>query len=206
MKFWTDEFAHLISNRNAKISKRPPDPKASEFIDYLDKLSGSFDELLETGIEYLKKYSAAEISEILSALSEAWQVVPAGAGRDFLSWQEADMMKESGLVAFGSHTVNHQILTTVSESVIRKELDDSRKVLLERNMLGESCISFCYPNGDYTQEIADMVRTSGYDLAVTTRRGWSHVNADKFTLKRIGLHEDISSTAALFACRIAGLI
>jgi hypothetical protein len=54
--------------------------------------------------------------------------------------------------------------------------------------------------------IADMVRASGYHLAVTTRNGWNHIDEDKFTLKRVGIHEDMASNFSLFASRIAGLI
>lgn len=206
IKFWTDDFAHLLVNRRATSFKQTVDDNKLDIIDYLDKLSGSFDTQLEAGLAYLKKFSAAEIKEILLVLSDVWQVDPGNVERDFLNWREISEMRESGLVAFGSHTVNHQILTTVEEEVVRSELDDSRKTLLERNMFDDSCISFCYPNGNYTREIADLVGASGYDLAVTTQKGWNHVTADKFTLKRIGIHEDISSTDALFACRIAELI
>ena len=115
-------------------------------------------------------------------------------------------MINSGLVSFGSHTVRHQILTTLNDEDIKKELIDSKKELLKRNVLDSSFISFCYPNGNHTKEIADMICSSGYHLAVTTRNGWNYADADKFTLKRVGIHEDMTSTTPLFACRIAGLI
>lgn len=89
---------------------------------------------------------------------------------------------------------------------VEKELVDSRNELLEKGVVDKSFIPFCYPNGNHTKEIADMVSSSGYHLAVTTKNGWNHSVDDRFTLKRVGVHEDMTSTGALFACRIAGLI
>lgn len=205
-KFWTDTFAYLIANRQITFFNQLSEPENLEIIEYLNKLSGSIGHQLEAGIEYLKKYPLSKIEEILAELSHMWQVDTDKSGRDFLNWSEIIEMKNSGLVSFGSHTVNHHILTTVDDETIKSELVDSREELLEKNVLDGSCLSFCYPNGSYTKDIAAMVRSSGYHLAVTTKNGWNQADADKFTLKRIGIHEDMTSTDALFACRIAGLI
>ncbi|HDO30668.1 MAG TPA: hypothetical protein ENG79_06395 [Desulfobacteraceae bacterium] len=205
-QFWTDCFADLLSRRQATIPGKLSAPDILTAVAYLDGLPGSFENQLEAGIEYLKKYPLNKIEKVLAGLSETWQVDLAGAGRNFLNWAEIAEMKDSGLVSFGSHTVNHQILTTLDNTAIKNELIDSRKELLQRKVVDSSCVSFCYPNGNHTKEIAAMVRSAGYHLAVTTKKGWNHADADKFTLKRIGIHEDMTSTPALFACRIAGLI
>lgn len=205
-QFWTDAFAYLLLHRQATALEKLSDPDILTIAEYLDSLRGSFDNQLETGIEYLKGYPLSTIEKVLVGLSEIWHVDLDGQDRNFLNWAEIDEMIESGLISFGSHTVSHQILTTLDNLRIKKELIDSRKKLLKKNVFANSCISFCYPNGNYTKEIADMVRLTGYQLAVTTRKGWNHADADKFTLKRIGIHEDMTSTTALFACRVAGLI
>lgn len=205
-QFWTDCFADLLSHRQTTIPEKLSEPDILPVVAYLDGLQGSFANQLEAGIEYLKKYPLSKIEKVLAGLSEIWQVDSAGSGRNFLNWAEIAEMKDSGLISFGSHTVNHQILTTLDNTAIKHELIASRKELLQRNVVDSSCVSFCYPNGNHTKEIAAMVRSSGYHLAVTTRKGWNHADADQFTLKRIGIHEDMTSTPALFACRIAGLI
>ena len=205
-QFWTDCFAYLLSCRNPPVGTKKIDHDIHQHFEFLNGLRGSFEEQLETGIEYLKNYPLSTIEKVLNALSTAWQVDETGAERNFLNWAEIEEMKQSGLVSFGSHTVNHQILTTLDRKEIEQELTDSREELVKRNVVDCSFVPFCYPNGNYTEEIAEMVRSAGYHLAVTTRKGWNHKDADKFTLKRIGIHEDMSSTAALFACRVAGLI
>jgi len=205
-KFWTDSFAYLLLHHQQSANTEMLDSEIVGIVEHLDSLCGPYDNQLEEGIEYLKAYPLDTIEEVLHGLADVWHVDINGAGRKFLSWEEIAEMKDSGLISFGSHTVNHQILTTLDAAGIKKELDESLNRLLEKKVVDGSCVSFCYPNGNHSKEIADMVRSSGYQLAVTTQNGWNSADADKFTLKRIGIHEDMTSTKALFACRVAGFM
>ena len=204
-RFWTDDFAYLLSNKGETDFNRLTGTGVRTILEKIDGLNGAFDSKLEAGIEYLKKLSLSEIEKVLRGLSEIWQVVNIKSA-DFLSWSEITEMMKSGLVSFGSHTATHQILTTLNEEEIKKELIESQKMLLEKKIVDDSCIAFCYPNGNYTKEIAEMVRSSGYHLAVTTRKGWNNFDGDRFALLRIGIHEDMTSTTSLFACRLAEII
>jgi hypothetical protein len=56
------------------------------------------------------------------------------------------------------------------------------------------------------ERIVNMVREAGYGAAVTTMRGWNPHKADPFILKRVGIHQDMTSNTAMLGCRIAGLI
>jgi len=114
-QFWTDRFAYLLSQRQTTILGKLSHPDILTIVKYLDGLSGSFDNQLETGIKYLKKYSLTIIKKVLSELSDIWHVDLDVQGRDFLNWTEIVEMKESGLISFGSHTSNHQILTTLDD-------------------------------------------------------------------------------------------
>ena len=206
-QFWADCFAHLFTRRQETSWGKISDPDILKVLKYFDNnLQGSFNNQLEDGVAYLKKYPLSKIENVLRELPEIWNVEINGNERAFLAWEETIEMKDSGLVSFGSHTVNHQILTTIDDKAAMKELVDSREKLLERKVVDRSCIPFCYPNGNYTEKVADMVLTTGYHLAVTTERGWNNSATNKFTLKRVGIHEDMASTTEQFACRITGLI
>jgi hypothetical protein len=37
------------------------------------------------------------------------------------------------------------------------------------------------------------------------KKGWNDARSDFFTLRRIGVHQDMTSTKAMFGCRIAGI-
>jgi hypothetical protein len=75
-------------------------------------------------------------------------------------------------------------------------------------VVGSSFFPFAYPNGNYTDEIMQLVKQHGYSLAVTTRKGWiGYSDGEKaFKLNRIGIHQDMTSTGALFASRILQII
>ena len=71
--------------------------------------------------------------------------------------------------------------------------------------LGIILLTSCYPHGNYNNKIVRMARNAGYNLAVTTKKGWNHGEDDPFSLKRIGIYQDITSTYTMFGCRIAGI-
>jgi hypothetical protein len=52
------------------------------------------------------------------------------------------------------------------------------------------------------------VKKHEYSLAVTTKKGWvRHSDGLRlFELDRIGIHQDIASTGAMFGCRILQII
>ena len=157
----------------------------------------------EEAIAVLKPLRDDEIVSILSELADEFEIDPNPEGRAVLSWEEVREMIGSGLIRFGSHTVNHRILTTLSRDEIRFELTRSKEELIQQGAVDPSFIPFSYPNGNFNVEIADLVRQAGYHLAVTTQQGWNRTDSNLFTLKRIGIHQDVSATQALFACRIA---
>jgi peptidoglycan/xylan/chitin deacetylase (PgdA/CDA1 family) len=125
--------------------------------------------------------------------------------RVFLNWQEVKEMRESGLVSFGSHTAEHHILTTIDGEEIERQLRISKQKLTDTGAADARSISFCYPNGNYTDTIAQLVKKSGYAFAVTTQPGWNSASSASFALKRIGIHEDITTTKLMFLARVSGL-
>ncbi|MFH1198779.1 MAG: polysaccharide deacetylase family protein [Candidatus Omnitrophota bacterium] len=102
---------------------------------------------------------------------------------DRLSWQEIKEMQDSGLITFGSHTLSHPWLTELpSEESLKNEIYGSKKILEGR--LGRSVNTFCYPGGFFNTKIKNMVKDSGYKLAVATSPGRSVLDGDIFALKR----------------------
>jgi peptidoglycan/xylan/chitin deacetylase (PgdA/CDA1 family) len=168
----------------------------------IEKLNGAFPFKLEKSIAMLKKMHPNKIDKLLDSLEGRWGSNQKITNRAFLSWEEVREMRISGLISYGSHTASHPILTTLSVDEINEELRQSKKKLISENAVEKSFIPFCYPNGNYNVQIIKMVKDAGYSLAVTTMNGWNNIQTDPFVLKRIGLHNDISSTMAMFACKI----
>jgi peptidoglycan/xylan/chitin deacetylase (PgdA/CDA1 family) len=113
-------------------------------------------------------------------------------------------MVASGLVEVGSHTRHHTRLSKVADKeILREEVNGSLDDILSR--FGDRPCTFCYPNGDRSEDAEQLVRAR-YVGACTVERGWNTVDSDPFSLKRIGIHEDVSYDRARFLARLSGWI
>jgi peptidoglycan/xylan/chitin deacetylase (PgdA/CDA1 family) len=198
--FWTDRLAYLWKWKRRLYTK-----SSNQIVHELMRINGPFASQIEKAIALLKKQPLAAIESLLAQLETACGGSCPVPGRAFLNWQEVKEMRSSGLIAFGSHTAEHPILTTLGEQEIKYQLNKSRQKLVGEDVVDAHSISFCYPNGNYNDRIAQLVKEAGYSYAVTTKKGWNSESSDPFALKRIGIHQDITATMPMFFSRIAGL-
>ena len=82
-----------------------------------------------------------------------WETAIGDVSEPMLSRQEMQEMRRAG-ITFGSHTVNHPHLTSLSAAEVTAEPNDSRARLEE--VLGESCLTLAYPYGDWNQPVRDL--------------------------------------------------
>jgi peptidoglycan/xylan/chitin deacetylase (PgdA/CDA1 family) len=115
---------------------------------------------------------------------------------DIMDWDEL-LSLDPKLVTIGSHTVNHPILTNLSDDEVEYEVRESRQELERR--LQRPVNLFCYPNGSYDSRTYQAVRST-YRAAVTTESGvvGGRKDFDLHRLPRIPSAE----TAALTAWRL----
>lgn len=85
--------------------------------------------------------------------------------------------------AIGSHTLTHPYLTRIPNAQAREEIAASRKEL--EDAFGVEVAHFCYPYGDFNDEIRALVIEAGYRTACTVRFGVNTAADDPFALKRI---------------------
>jgi len=200
--FWTDRLANILSLTMDSV-KQINIGNVSDTAKAILTLHGSYEKRLDVAIDILKALESAQINRIVNELSSVCNPHLRQKNRAFLSWEEVSTLARSGLVTFGSHTVQHNILTSLQSANVTEELERSHKDLLKHDgTVHPSFIPFCYPNGNHNDEIVELTRNAGYHLAVTTQFGWNHYSQDKFRLKRIGVHQDVSSNDGLFAFRI----
>lgn len=207
-QFWTDRFANLILQKrhNNKDIKYNQNIKNKDVVETIDHLEGPIDSIIERAISLLKKYSDEDISIILDILANHWDVDSNLSERSFLKWGEVGEMKESGIINFGSHTNSHKMLTYLHDHEIMEELIQSKNKLISQKVVDTAFIPFSYPNGNYDERVIPMVREAGYHAAATTDIGWNNRNTPLFRLNRVSIHQDISSTKAMYGCRICNLI
>ncbi len=208
--FWTDRLSFLFHQRFKHRNAEGSDTAErltikSPLVEELVVFRGSLESRLESAIALLKTCSDVDIEKTVAELSSLWGIEPKFPSRCFLSWEEVSEMGQTGLINFGSHTATHRILTTLKQKEVEEELIKSKEALIVHKAVDPSFIAFSYPNGNYNEEICQMVKEAGYRLAVTTRKGWNHKGLDPFLLKRFPIHQDMTSTQSMLGCRIAGL-
>ena len=204
--FWTDEVASIISMEH-KLSERLSNKGtlSNHKIEMFMNLKGSIESQIEEVISKLKNYHYVDVRNILEEIKITLGVNKLPRERLFLKWEEVRLMAASGLINFGSHSANHRILVHIDGKEIVEELLSSKKKLLLEGVVKRSFIPFCYPNGSYDEKVIQIVRESGYHVAVTTENGWNNVNTPMFNLHRVAIHQDVSFIEEMFGCRISNI-
>lgn len=208
--FWPERLTFLLTHMTLsklseitkkdifEITEQHGINHARKKLNQISNSPGTDNSVLDAIIENLKTRPESQIESLIGRLQEI-------LGMDFpqqrilLSWQEIDEMSRNG-ITFGSHTVSHRILTKLSIKEKEAELVKSFEALKDAKI--NFIPIFSYPNGDYDQQTIDIVKRCGYRGAVTTQYGSNNSHTDPFLLKRIGIHQDISSTKSLFSFRI----
>jgi peptidoglycan/xylan/chitin deacetylase (PgdA/CDA1 family) len=102
-----------------------------------------------------------------------------------LDWATIVDLDRDSTVDFGAHTVTHANLLGLDDTAAESEIAGSKEVLESR--LGHLVAAFCYPAGLYRQREQDLVRASGYEVAVGAEPGPNGPDSDRLGLRRIGV-------------------
>ncbi len=94
--------------------------------------------------------------------------------------QPAQIRELSTLAELGSHTHDHCYLTTVDESMARRQIRDGKTAL--EQILGESVAGFCYPGGKFTRAHRAMVEEAGFQYARTIVNFCSRPGVDRYLM------------------------
>jgi peptidoglycan/xylan/chitin deacetylase (PgdA/CDA1 family) len=85
--------------------------------------------------------------------------------------------------AIGSHSLTHARLTRLTLRDAREEIFASKKKL--EDAFGVAVEHFCYPYGDWSEPVRDLVIEAGYQTACTTEFGINTPGTPAFSLRRI---------------------
>ncbi|MGI6119189.1 MAG: polysaccharide deacetylase family protein [Desulfosporosinus sp.] len=103
-------------------------------------------------------------------------------GEGFLSWSQLKELAANGWEIEG-HTANHPYLTKLAPSTLLSELNISKELL--ENELKQPVNFFAYPYGDLNDDVVQVLKDTGYLMAVTTERGWADGKEDAWHLQRV---------------------
>ena len=105
----------------------------------------------------------------------------------YLTWDEISSMQDAGMV-FGSHTLTHPNLETLSAEQMHRELQESKDILSQK--LGHAVTDFCYPSGKYNDAVIQELQFDQYETATTTHAGIAQTKDNMLMLKRIRITEN----------------
>ena len=83
----------------------------------------------------------------------------------------------------GSHTQTHPYLTRIPPRQAKEEISTSKRQL--EDLFGCPIRHFCYPYGDYSPAVRDLVQEAGYATACTVRGGMNTPATPPFELVRM---------------------
>jgi hypothetical protein len=110
-----------------------------------------------------------------------------------MDWDCLRRLMDTGIGTIEAHTVNHPVLSLISEEEVVREAVASRSIIADR--LGRVPRHFAYPYGDETaagpREFR-LIREAGFETATTTRKGvlFSDHSDHLHALPRVSLSGD----------------
>lgn len=103
-----------------------------------------------------------------------------------LSWDDANVLKQSGVFEIECHTVTHSDLTRVSDDELQKELRESRRIIFAKT--GVTPEALAYPDGVFNRRVIDAMKNSGYKAGFTVVRGPNAFFHNPYSLNRSMVH------------------
>lgn len=122
-----------------------------------------------------------------------------------MTWDEVRQLSAEGII-FGSHTVTHHQLTTLTNTEIDHELLLSKEIIEDK--LGTTINTFSYPykfpdeNRRFKNILQDLLIKCGYKYGVSTRIGTTSKIDNAYFMKRlpVNTNDDIS----FFQAKLSG--
>jgi peptidoglycan/xylan/chitin deacetylase (PgdA/CDA1 family) len=106
-------------------------------------------------------------------------------GRVTLTSNELRELVKSEYVTVHPHSKSHPRLTDQEDEAARREIVESGEWL--RSEIGCSANVFSFPDGAYDERHLSMVRSGGYDGALTIEPGLNTNGTDPYRIKRLSL-------------------
>lgn len=131
------------------------------------------------------------LADICLQTNDAGLKNPTRQDFQLMSWDNASEMVDSGLIEIGPHTVNHELLSRLSDDQVHSEIVDSHDAVLQN--LGTSSPTFAFPNGtkaDYDHRVFAALKACGIPAAVTTVSGLNRHSQSLLELNRVGIGSD----------------
>lgn len=179
---WWDEVDYLCATGQVdKISLgESPSEELRCAFSYLSQLQENRTASVEAKIR--QTFSQMPVAERARIVSDIREIASVSGSRPqlMLSWDNVRAMSDTFEIA--NHTVNHPMLSQLGLPEIHQELKDA-KLRIEEETATE-CKGLAYPSGDYSDDVASIVESLGFEYAVTTNFSNNSHTADRIRLGR----------------------
>ena len=182
----------LRSNRadGAPLSRRP----------VIITFDDGFRDCLHYAAPVLQKFRFAATFFLVAGLvgqPSRWLRRECGIELPLAGWNEIRDLAGCGF-EFGAHSLTHPRLATLSEEEIRRELQQSRRIIEEA--LGRQVVHLAYPFGSVDDRVRRLAVEAGYATACTVEVGVSMADENRLALRRVPVMR--SDSFADFVCRV----
>ncbi|PTB20221.1 polysaccharide deacetylase [Trinickia symbiotica] len=150
----------------------------------------------EAGIERLKHMTNTERLAELEAYGYRQDGDDRATG---LTAEQIEAMRP--YVDFQAHTQFHPVLTRCNDAECENEIVACKREI--EQLVGNACLHFAYPNGNYGKREVELVKAAGYKSARTCDVGWNDGSTDPFRLRTIII--DDHASVRWFAAQLTGI-
>lgn len=146
-----------------------------------------YQDFLNNALPVLQDFKApATVFIVTEMLGEKAKWNETATNTQLMTDDEIRYIKAQG-ISLGSHTCNHARLTTLNNDDMLCQIRDSRERLAS---LGETFYALSYPWGQYSTEIANAVKYSGYACALAVGEKTRITKNDIYHLPRVTIKQD----------------
>ena len=166
--------------------------KADDYKTLRKKVVITFDDgykdFVTSALPILTEYGATASVFLVTEMFEgnaSWN--KSGEHEQLMSEDDARYIKSRG-ITLGSHTATHANLALLDNEELTRQLRDSQAVLAR---LGEVFFAISYPWGQWTSQVVDAVKASGYECALAVGEHTRFNAANSFFLPRVTMARDM---------------
>lgn len=175
--FWWDDLYHALQN-----TTRKDDLKTHLGVFSLSDVT-SRNQTYQQLKNYIKTLKHPEALAVVRELCREMSVSP--AHNSIMSWDLLRKLSQDGLT-LGAHTRTHPLVNRISLTEAREEAMGSLHDL--QREISSVLPIFAYPSGEFSDDVARMLKEEGFVLAFTTMRGINKLDdADAFRIRRINV-------------------
>lgn len=182
VKDFEDQMRYLSENGYNAITPKEmaealknnePFPDKTVIITFDDGYQDNY----ENAYPILKKYN---LKATIFVITDFVSLYP-----NYITWDEAKEMQNSGVIDLESHTMDHLNLLKIDKNEARLQLAGS-KMWLEKHL--KKPIKFiAYPEGDFNEDIKNMLKDLEYEGAFTVNYGLVSKDSDPFEMPRVAI-------------------